>query len=146
MMLISSDHLTRFQSAKALFARMEEESARQQRRTAAAASKQQQAADQLLQQSPPHTNIFLIKSKFESTTTSQVGPTAITPVGNSRRSLAFGGSIGSSQGQKLNLNNPPRKRLTMGPIATDHTTTTTNDRTTTLNLDEKHVYFPRFYL
>lgn len=109
-MLISSDHLTRFQSAKALFARMEEESARQQRRTAAKQDTQ-----------PPHSNIFLIKSKFETPRDHSVG--AVSSSNSSRRSLAFGvGGTATPQfappTNKLTQLNP-RKRLTMGPISTE---------------------------
>lgn len=128
-MLISSDHLTRFQSAKALFARMEEESARQLRR-----NNGQAANGRNVEQQPPHSNIFLIKSKFEAQMAVQrdhsvgAAPSSST---NTRRSLAFGvtssingggglaTSIGAQYGSGPKLDQiQPRKRLTMGPIIT----------------------------
>lgn len=152
MMLVSSDHLTRFQSAKALFARMEEESARQQRRTNAAAvpttattatTKQQSVvADDPQQQSVSaaaahNTNIFLIKSKFEqsvssnglaSSSSANVNGTTTTTT-STRRSLAFltnptrtSANVNDTTTNGIVLNPPQqqRKRLTMGPMPVNH--------------------------
>lgn len=122
-MLVSSDHLTRFQSAKALFARMEEESARQQRRTGAGKQNEPNSSQQ------PPTNIFLMKSKFEQQQQQQQANNGV----NTRRSLAFGMGLGnvtqpsSTTPKSIPVNT--RKRLTMGgPISTDKDTKVTIDQ------------------
>ena len=131
-MLVSSDHLTRFQSAKALFARMEEESARQQRRTGAGKQNEPNSSQQ------PPTNIFLMKSKFEQQQQQQQQQQANNGV-NTRRSLAFGMGLGnttqpsSTTPKSIPVNT--RKRLTMGgPISTDKDAKVNNNRPANLTI------------
>lgn len=118
---VSSDHLTRFQSAKALFARMEEESAKQRHFITKPTSTTMTPLNNNSNSNLFHStvndtattkNIFLIKSKFEATQQQQ----QLTP---NRRSLSNGvHQAFLANNNNNNNNNAKNGRRTIGPINT----------------------------